>query len=1322
MMDTSTPVNRGKKRGRPRKSDISLTPITSTSLNTEDDAATPQRLSKRQRKPTNFADFDLSDADSRVSSSKTKNRSKVNEVTKDKNIDAYNSISLDDSANVTSDDLSVSYDNLDNSNVGGAINSKDQDKPKGVKKRGRPKKIKTELAGTENVIETDDKKPRGRKDPLDVGDLFEIKIDIENDNECPKSPERMIASPRSMKIMKDAVESQRKIRLLEKKERDRNRPRKQLNVVDSVDDGSGNEEELPSLERKERSRGRPKTQASLVNAVDNDSENEEDISESKTEVEKSDDSKVDDSRVSNGESGEVSGIEEVNNKKNDSFSVNEEKDGELMDGCPEEHNDTHSDKRTENNVVAIDVASGNVNPNTHKTKGKKRGRPRKEDASNTDTSFNCSAIVFHADSLSDSRRGRGRPKKVESEVSEEIDEDFKPAGKRKRKKKGETEDDNENTEDNSGQIKCVHCDFECKTVLQIRKHSATVHQVWWESKSPQGLTNYAALVKVLGIRKYLNCPKCQKRLNFVQYFQKHVEWCGREFEMYTCEHCLKTLKSQWKEIHLRTCPALICIEKEEEMKKETSKEPDTSDGKSRKRKAAKKAMSMVHNLSKSADTLEDKDDGRDPDAVVADDDDDDDDDNDMDDVVEEGSDDNGDNDEDIDDVIEDDGIVGSGRNTSVYAVPGLAWPRVQPLCSYRLSKAYVNENWNTPVYEEWLPWKQDWKILNSSESKPYQIQDKSSPRFCFKKTDEPSCLKLYEGGIYNDSPLFYTGLCIWRTCWCPVPYNSKDVQYIAVTGKLQHTDLLIPDTKYIGPGVIQIWRTGITNNVITSSVIPKLCYTIAHDYGLPTEMKWCPSGCYRTNVDKENAAVYTRLGLLAASFTDGTLRIFSLPHPKCIESDVTLIYKPRPVITLLSCLNIDQQNVTCTAFDWCLTKGHTKVIAGYSNGSVKVYMLTNQSSFVKINTEKYGATLLPCQNLLPHGDVIRTVRWCSTSDHLFFTSSEKFETYFWDLNNLGIPIHCDEQCFMYVKANSKICLPGVFLTSEDSYTSQLNKSRYFEPGNMMYQSLNNARKMECQTFYTSAQAACIWDVDCSNWCSFVVACDNRGVILSSYIRDVMKHIAEQKCYKYRMELFRTHVIKDKISNNSKNNDSNASVIECAKCKNQSDSSVEGKCANDQSNSLLVCTCDKKHQSQCLSQNNPETSKTLTNQNTETSKCLTNQNPDNSIEDSDKIYYTSRYRDVIMNSIRTRDKEVENSILYFEENFKKSKNCRYDPLQDGYNYQSLAPIKSMQFNPNNGQCCWLCFGGDTGLVRLANIKNLLPRYDHMEVMKNDELVT
>jgi len=80
--------------------------------------------------------------------------------------------------------------------------------------------------------------------------------------------------------------------------------------------------------------------------------------------------------------------------------------------------------------------------------------------------------------------------------------------------------------------------------------------------------------------------------------------------------------------------------------------------------------------------------------------------------------------------------------------------------------------------------------------------------------------------------------------------------------------VLVPEihvTKYMPTGFLS--RVFAFRDELPTS---RLCYTIVHDYGLATSLHWCPA---HQDQPVESGA-HPRLGLLAISCTDGTVRVF----------------------------------------------------------------------------------------------------------------------------------------------------------------------------------------------------------------------------------------------------------------------------------------------------------------------------------------------------------------------------------------------------------------------------------------------------------------
>lgn len=96
-------------------------------------------------------------------------------------------------------------------------------------------------------------------------------------------------------------------------------------------------------------------------------------------------------------------------------------------------------------------------------------------------------------------------------------------------------------------------------------------------------------------------------------------------------------------------------------------------------------------------------------------------------------------------------------------------------------------------------------------------------------------------------------------------------------------------------GSIQIWDIGVVSVATNALPTPHLSLTVAHEFGVVREMKWCPSGCYEEvraergeeeggsmgggegvregGSEGEREDRLPKLGLLAVASSDGFTRI-----------------------------------------------------------------------------------------------------------------------------------------------------------------------------------------------------------------------------------------------------------------------------------------------------------------------------------------------------------------------------------------------------------------------------------------------------------------
>ncbi|KAJ3013219.1 hypothetical protein HKX48_005886 [Thoreauomyces humboldtii] len=152
------------------------------------------------------------------------------------------------------------------------------------------------------------------------------------------------------------------------------------------------------------------------------------------------------------------------------------------------------------------------------------------------------------------------------------------------------------------------------------------------------------------------------------------------------------------------------------------------------------------------------------------------------------------------------------------------------------------------------------------------------------------------------------GGSVWGLDWCPIIDPEENLHYFAVGGYSRTiTEHHVVGTKQTTDlaGCIQIWAAGNLDATSSSGtdITPQLEMCILHDYGCVFDMRWAPGEYFQSAKTRTQDDQLPRLGLLAATFGDGSMRVFEIPHPKMLRhrsglgaSSPTLFVKPvRPL-------------------------------------------------------------------------------------------------------------------------------------------------------------------------------------------------------------------------------------------------------------------------------------------------------------------------------------------------------------------------------------------------------------------------------------------
>ncbi|KAG0260587.1 General transcription factor 3C polypeptide 2 [Mortierella polycephala] len=158
-------------------------------------------------------------------------------------------------------------------------------------------------------------------------------------------------------------------------------------------------------------------------------------------------------------------------------------------------------------------------------------------------------------------------------------------------------------------------------------------------------------------------------------------------------------------------------------------------------------------------------------------------------------------------------------------------------------------------------------------------------------------------GTTGEFYLLNTGISIWAMDWCALttdhdPSGNGSADYLAVGGlpdiaqNCENRELFCKiGVQDAHPNMIQIWSMNCRTDMNKSPIgEPKahLDICIVHDYGTVMDLKWCPSGNFSVAESGSHSGDISRLGILAAAFSDGCIRIYTIPATKSLRNQLGL--------------------------------------------------------------------------------------------------------------------------------------------------------------------------------------------------------------------------------------------------------------------------------------------------------------------------------------------------------------------------------------------------------------------------------------------------
>ncbi|VDP44344.1 unnamed protein product [Soboliphyme baturini] len=329
--------------------------------------------------------------------------------------------------------------------------------------------------------------------------------------------------------------------------------------------------------------------------------------------------------------------------------------------------------------------------------------------------------------------------------------------------------------------------------------------------------------------------------------------------------------------------------------------------------------------------------------------------------------------------------------------------RIRHLRTYNIAQwsEKISEDWNkfvaenyfkcSSLFPEFIARRSHWKTQESHPSEC--LLSKHSIAVSFGNDTAPKQFSMFETVGHVNGVAGFCGAAILSVAWCP---NNGGIQYILVSLRNDRglTFSLDPVSD-----VLQLWSfdaAAFANTASTAASAEhfRICMVFTHKQDHINDISWCPSGMWQDPSPNDQTAPIgegdelPRLGVFAAASDDGSVLIYSLPHPQFLGiefSQSPLIHTLEPVAVLLSPCQKPVDSV-----DWSPFKGHSWVAAGFRSGLLCTWNIASrwQQGESSMTMEPYLCSCVADSS-------IRSVYWFTESIILF--SSRNGDAVMWDM-------------------------------------------------------------------------------------------------------------------------------------------------------------------------------------------------------------------------------------------------------------------------------------------------------------------------------------
>ncbi|XP_043931276.1 general transcription factor 3C polypeptide 2 [Protopterus annectens] len=321
--------------------------------------------------------------------------------------------------------------------------------------------------------------------------------------------------------------------------------------------------------------------------------------------------------------------------------------------------------------------------------------------------------------------------------------------------------------------------------------------------------------------------------------------------------------------------------------------------------------------------------------------------------------------------------------------------------STEVTKEFRDRLFSTWEFPEWIPNSRDWILQTESESETYLPKEVKSPLFRIKREGIREDQGLHTLDRFQSLPphrerwdtVLFVGGPVWCMEWCPTPDGSAACQHAAIYCHRGMDDRHQMSRPFAEPGLLQIWKMGRLSQEVRSETQPSFAYGIVIDHGCIWDMKFCPSGAWESPGTSRKVPDMTRLGLLAAAFSDGKVGVYCLPHPESLkdykstqvkeaQSAEYPIYKVRCTV-LLEVGSVRATSVApcgqCFCIAWLPSKNHQYLAAGFYDGTVAIWNLVTKSLLQRVRQVDGSVKLYPFRCFTAHDHAVKSIEWCKAN-------------------------------------------------------------------------------------------------------------------------------------------------------------------------------------------------------------------------------------------------------------------------------------------------------------------------------------------------------